>query len=150
MTTVDYEHGGDLAAFEEYSSRETPIVFLRMLENRASTNRLTAEIRNDLVDIVQECRTYIYRRYHQEAMNNALGTLATNRQPKAAPSSLRFADSQTGNTTSEASSQPQADFGVPMDHDPDVFESIFENEFQATLEAGYYDHNHRPEPMLLC
>jgi hypothetical protein len=113
-----------------------------MLENRASTNRLTAEIRNDLVDIVQECRTYIYRRYHQEAMNNALGTLATNRQPKAAPSSLRFADSQTGNTTSEASSQPQADVGVPMDHDPDVFESIFENEFQATLEAGYYDPNH--------
>lgn len=85
LTLVDYQHHDRLAAFEEYSSRETPRAFLWMLETRASTNRLTEDIRNDLVDIVQECRIYVYRQYLQEARQNLPAALNINAAPSSAP-----------------------------------------------------------------
>jgi hypothetical protein len=65
LIVLDYEHDNKFAAFEKYSSRVTPKIFLGLLESRASTNQLTEEIKNEIVDLVQECRRFVYRRYCQ-------------------------------------------------------------------------------------
>jgi len=109
-----------------------------MLETRASTNRLTEDIRNDLVDIVQECRIYVYRQYLQEARQNIPAALDTNIAPSTYPPPLSSDDSRNDYINLEVPPQPQADFEDPFNNNPEDFESIFRNDLDASLNSGFY------------
>ena len=137
LTISDYEHDNEIATFDNYSSRETPRVFLGLLENRASTNRLTQETKDELVDMVQECRRFVYRQFRRSETQNTppppiLSTVLENVIPNS-----RSSISQDDNVISTEATQVQAgtlhcsDFDS-ADFDPEDFQSIFLN--QSTLD----------------
>jgi hypothetical protein len=152
LTCIDYEHDNDIAQFENYARRETPMAFLRLLENRVSTNRLTAELQNDLLEIVQECRIYVYRQYLQEATRNSQAPIDPDLSVSDVVPSQPSINELNGHANHETSQAVQDFANDGYGNDPDNLESIFQENFDNTVHSwnGSYAPPHLRQRQSLC
>lgn len=126
------------------------MVFLRMLENRASTNGLTAEIRNDLLEIVQECQIYIYRRYLQEAMQNPPAAVDPDLPFSVVPPSQPSSHDPSDGTSHEVPRPSSAIIDDFYELDPDNLESIFQEDLENTLNSWAANYAPAAVPQSYC
>jgi hypothetical protein len=122
---LDYEHDDGVTAFEDYSRRETPRVFLELLESRASTNQLKEEVKEEIVDMVQECNRFVYRQYRRSTQSEPAIAASHSSEVPPLPSSI----CQSGNGNATLPTPAQADIIISdlFDFDPYEFKNIFDD-----------------------
>jgi hypothetical protein len=148
LTISDYEHEDEVAIFEDYSSRETPRVFLELLESRASTNRLTEETKDELVDMIRECRRFVYRQFRQrETQNTPPPPISVAGFNNTNPI-LRSNISQDTSVNSIETTTFQTGILRCTDFDPDEFQSIFLD--QSTLDWDPFEINNISKSQKQC
>jgi hypothetical protein len=159
LTIVDYEHSDKLAEFDAYSQQRTPRVFLGLLESRANINQLSEEIKDEIIDIVQECRRFVYQQYRQDAIQRApaadlMAPLGSPRLHLPSSSSRSDIDNENSNSNSNENSnsygngngksnlkQPTLSLEGGIDlFDPDEFQRIFEDNSMLDLGDFVFDH----------
>jgi hypothetical protein len=160
LTILDYEHGGELAEFDAYSRRQTPRVFLGLLESRASTNQLSGEIKDEIMDIVQECCRFVYQQYQQDAIEIV---------PAAADSTERLSSRRLPLLSNNSSSDNSNESGIAngndigyvtqlgpsrthtldlSDFDADEFQRIFGD--NSMLGSEYFAFNYMDPKQKAC
>jgi hypothetical protein len=160
LTIIDYESSDKLAEFDAYSQQRTPRVFLGLLESRANINQLSEEIRDEIIDIVQECRRFIYQQYRQDAIQKApaaTDSIAPLGSPHlhlpSCSSRSNIGNENTNSNSNENSSsngngngksnpkQPTLFLEDAIDlFDPDEFQRIFEDNGMLYSDDFVFDH----------
>jgi hypothetical protein len=128
---------------------------LSLLESRATTNRLSEETKDEIMDMVQECRRYVYQRYREEAIRfvpaaaNPTARLSPEPTPPL-PSNTSSSDNDNGNSNDGNATQQtpsKEDVLDLFDFDPVEFQGIFENNM---LDSDFFTFDNMDPKQTKC